>query len=160
MIEEKHKSRFWDKVVKGPNCWEWIGAYRAKDNYGVFTIGYKSYSAPRLSYEISVGKIPDGLNILHSCDNRRCVNPSHLRPGTQRENLRDCISRGRHIPPKGERNGMSILSALQVKNIRNKFTNKRGQMTSLAKEYGVSIPAIHSIVRGNRWKQEDNNERR
>lgn len=53
------------------------------------------FKAHRVSYEMRHGPIPDGLNILHDCDNPNCVNPSHLKAGTQQENMRDASLRGR-----------------------------------------------------------------
>lgn len=146
-------SRFWSKVVVGKDCcWEWGGAYRANGGYGAFTIGRKTFSASRFSYEMANGPIPNGLWILHKCDNRKCVRPEHLEAGNQSKNLRDCVARGRHVPPKGERNGMAILTALEVGKIRSEYDGKRGSMTRLAKKFGVSVPAVHSVIRRNRWK--------
>jgi len=75
-------------------CWEWQGKLFV-NGYGRFYLGDKELRAHRYSYERHVGPIPEGLMILHSCDNRKCVNPSHLRPGTAKENMADAISRGR-----------------------------------------------------------------
>jgi hypothetical protein len=152
----KVMARFWSKVRidKSSPCWEWRGCLRSKDGYGLFSIGRKNLSAPRFAYETFYGPIPKGLNILHSCDNRRCVNPNHLSPGTQTQNIKDCVSRGRHIPPRGEKNGQAKLTYQIVDNIRRSFLSKRGDLTRLAKQYGVSVSAIHAIVNKNRWKQE------
>lgn len=94
--------RFWEKVDKncspvrdlGP-CWEWIGAVRS-NGYGVIRgDNGRTLRAHRVSYEMTVGPIPDGLDLRHHCDNRRCVNPAHLAPGTRLENMRDAVERGR-----------------------------------------------------------------
>jgi len=144
--------RFWSKVRKSDGCWEWTGALRGKESYGVFTVGRKCVSAPRMAYELTHGKIPDGLFILHSCDNKKCVNPMHLTVGTQSQNIKDCVSRKRHIAPIGERNGMSKLTSKQVEDIRSRFDGRYGSMTRLAKDYGVSVPTIHAVINKNRWK--------
>ncbi len=79
--------RFWAKVNKTDGCWEWTGV--TVNGYGrfLFTTG-KTVRAHRFAYELLVGPIPDGLQLDHLCRNRSCVNPVHLEPVTQQENLR------------------------------------------------------------------------
>lgn len=88
--------RFWDKVdKKGENdCWEWKGA-KGKHGHGVMTICQKIVLTHRFSYELFYGKIPKGLYICHKCDNGSCINPQHLFAGTQKENMHDCVIKGR-----------------------------------------------------------------
>lgn len=82
----------------GPDsCWEWQGADNGA-GYGYVRIGSKAFLAHRLAYASVHGPIPDGLLVLHSCDNRRCCNPRHLRAGTYADNMRDAIERGRWVP--------------------------------------------------------------
>lgn len=76
-------------------CWEWPLA-RDRHGYGVRTVGGKQYRAHRLALEEATGEpVPDGLMVLHSCDNRGCVNPAHLRAGSARDNARDKVDRDR-----------------------------------------------------------------
>lgn len=91
--------RFFAKVeFRGEDeCWPWTGM-RAH-GYGYIWREGKMVRAHRLSYEIHVGEIPEGLLVLHSCDNPGCVNPAHLRVGTGVDNSRDAIERGRFVPP-------------------------------------------------------------
>lgn len=93
-ISPRHIQNFWCKVDKKgeDDCWEWIGAIQSH-GYGSFSVNGKTYNAHRISYIIHFG-MPKH-NVLHSCDNRRCVNPKHLCDGTQLENVRDMIERGR-----------------------------------------------------------------
>ena len=86
--------RFWKKVDKAFGCWLWTGSVH-KSGYGQFRYMGKTQPAHRVSYELFVGPIPEGLDVLHSCDERRCVNPAHLRPGTDLDNSRDKVERGR-----------------------------------------------------------------
>lgn len=94
------EERFWEKVEKleGDNaCWVWTSNIN-RTGYGQIGQGGqggKTLSAHRLSYEWHFGKIPEGLSVLHRCDNRRCVNPEHLFIGTAIDNVRDCIAKGR-----------------------------------------------------------------
>lgn len=157
MENGKTLARFWSKVRinETTECWDWKGCMRSKEGYGLFSIGRKDLSAPRFAYETFYGPIPKGLNILHSCDNRRCVNPNHLSPGTQSQNLKDCVLRGRHVPPKGERNGMSLLTYEKVSAIRSEYSGAWGSMTRLSEKFGVSVPTVHAIINNKRWKQEE-----
>jgi HNH endonuclease len=75
-------------------CWNWIGAIRTT-GYGVIKRGSRGLQAHRAAWEIFIGTIPDGMLILHSCDNQRCVNVAHLRVGTHLDNMRDMVERGR-----------------------------------------------------------------
>jgi hypothetical protein len=101
---------FWtmvDKTSSPHGCWLWSGKLD-RDGYGAFGItlpsGHHEKRTPRLSWILTNGDIPDGLQVLHNCDelysvgdktNRRCVNPSHLRLGTASDNMSDCIVKGR-----------------------------------------------------------------
>jgi hypothetical protein len=96
-MDEITKMRFFDKIAvdEETGCWNWVGA-KTSQGYGNFAIKKKNFVAHRVSYELCKGEIPDGLNLDHLCRNRGCVNPDHLEPVTQRENL----LRGETIPSK------------------------------------------------------------
>lgn len=85
--------RFWSKVRYGPGCWEWTGT--PSQAYGLFNHRGKMRKAHRFAYELTHGPLPEGSILLHSCDNPRCVRPSHLTPGTHRDNLMDAMKKGR-----------------------------------------------------------------
>jgi HNH endonuclease len=91
------EERFWGKVEKHreDECWNWLGAC-FKSGYGAF--GVRASVTPRahkMAYELTVGKVPDGMVLLHTCDNTKCCNPKHLVCGTQKDNIHDCIAKGR-----------------------------------------------------------------
>jgi hypothetical protein len=97
-LTEKDKARFWKRVhVSGPEeCWPWLG-YTDKGGYGTFTLGRKTSPrrCHRVAWEITSGKIPSGLCILHRCDNPTCCNSAHLWVGTKGENNTDRAIKGR-----------------------------------------------------------------
>lgn len=92
--------RFWSHVVvRGANeCWEWTASVRqGRDGgYGMFWVDGKCWGAHRVSWTLHFGPIPDGLCVLHRCDNRPCQNPGHLFLGTKKDNNRDKSAKGRH----------------------------------------------------------------
>ena len=82
-------------------CWPWQGTVNASHGYGECSIGSRGsitrWRAHRLSYTLHHGEIPEGLVVMHACDNRRCVNPAHLSVGTLRDNAIDAATKGRIV---------------------------------------------------------------
>lgn len=137
-------------------CIEWSGR-RNKDGYGLITMGKKQWLAHRLVWLIKHGLIPENINVLHHCDNPKCVNICHLFIGTQADNVEDMLRKGRHkaIGRSGEKNSMAKLSDEQVDHIKKVLQSdgkRRGLITDLACKYGVSISTISQIRSGNRRK--------
>lgn len=152
------ESRFWEKVEKrGPDeCWPWLG-YRNKLGYGYISSGGQRGTmlmAHRVSYEIGNGTIPDGLYVLHGCDNPCCVNPAHLRAGTPKENTHDAINRKRFKnPPRmpGEKNTKAKLTEAQIEFIRHP-ANMLGRQ-ELARLFEVSPSTIDRVIANRTWKE-------
>lgn len=105
------KKRFLDKVNKTSSCWIWIGADDGRKGYGRINVNGKTAKAHRISYELFNGEIKDNLNVLHKCDNPKCVNPDHLFLGTQKMNMADMYSKNRAVHHLGEshHNGKKVL---------------------------------------------------
>jgi hypothetical protein len=136
-------------VITENGCWECVS--HKKDRYGYIRLMRKKKSVylHRAVYEKEVGKIPDGLIILHSCDNPACFNPEHLSVGTHYDNNLDKISKGRQA--KGSRNGRAKITERDVKDIRNDDR----PVKEIAKQYGISDVMVYDIKNRVFWKHVD-----
>lgn len=131
-------------------CWLWSGSL-APDGYGKVKIGGKFTSAHRLSWVIHNGLIPDEKIIMHKCDNRACVNPSHLLLGTSQSNTADCIAKKRRNPAIGDQLPHSKLNESSVRAIRD--AARRGvPQAQIAETFGVCQQAINKVVTRQTWK--------
>lgn len=89
------KTRFLKKYVTSPTgCWEYTGGID-RCGYGKFAVGKRRLGAHKVSYVLHRGSIDPGLVVMHTCDNPTCINPDHLQLGTVRDNVHDCIAKGR-----------------------------------------------------------------
>lgn len=123
---EPETDRFWRRVDKSGECWEWKGRNNW-GGYGLFerTITKKRVVAHRYAWQSERGAIPAGLLVCHRCDNRLCVRPDHLFLGTQKDNMRDCWAKGRgknNRPPSRPecRRG-------HARTVENTYLSKRGK---------------------------------
>lgn len=125
-------------------CWEWQG-WRDKDGYCHTKVNGRTTIAHRAVYAFVKGPIPDGLNLMHRCDNPSCCNPEHLFPGTQKQNCEDAKAKDRHS--RGDRNGIAKFTDDQIRYIRQSPKTQ----WEIAKEFGVWQGTISSIKRRTRW---------
>lgn len=179
MFDAKVQVRFWSKVDirKSDECWEWT-AHRCRLGYGRFRLGGEVQGAHRIAWELSNGCLLGDLYCLHSCDNPGCVNPSHLRQGTQKDNMRDMIKKGRYpklrnmpagddhwsrrrpeLIARGPRHGAYVkgeihrctkLTESDVSAIRQ----QRGGgalLRELADKFGISISTAGNICQRKTW---------
>lgn len=154
------EQRFWEKVdVRGDDeCWLWK-AYKNKAGYGKIQLNKsKNDYAHRVSYKLANGKIEDGLSVLHSCDNPSCVNPKHLRTGTQKDNVGDSVSRKRHVGffLYGEKAPNVKLNEKQVQKI--KILKDCFLSGTVGVMFGVSRQNINDIWSNRTWKHITSNK--
>ena len=163
-INKKDIKRFWFGVQKTKSCWNWIKANRG-NGYGAIRINKKTYNTHRISWIIHFGQIPNHLCVLHTCDNRKCIKPTHLWLGTKTDNNRDMFKKGRNhnlrnylkkYPEKiarGENSGNSKLTEKQVLEIR-RLWEKKIVLTKyeLAKIFQVDEGNIRGILKRLYWK--------
>lgn len=163
-ITEKDKSRFLEKVAKAlteQGCLEWTGN-RTKQGYGKFSVGGGGFLAHRVSHFLSTGIDPCDLQVLHQCDNPKCVNFIHLFLGTNADNSHDMVRKGRahraigdgngsRIHPeclaRGEDSGRAKLTEADVLMIRS---DPRAQRV-IASHYGVGQQVISKIKLRQIW---------
>lgn len=134
-------------------CWIWIGETN-RQGYGQFKLEGRTRRANRISYVFYTGPIPGSLLVCHKCDTPGCVNPDHLFLGTQKENIQDCINKGRpRADNRGEKQGNSKLTAAQVMAIRQDTRLLR----LIANDHDVGVSMISEIKNGKKWAHLLNN---
>jgi hypothetical protein len=148
--------RFWAKVerLSDDECWEWK-ASRFRLGYGSILVDGRNRSAHRISWELTHGTIPEGMHVMHRCDNRACVNPAHLELGSHQDNMRDRGAKGRHSRASrnvGEAHPLSRLTASDVGAIRERYAQGGIRQIDLAAEYGVTRTRISTIVNRRGWR--------
>jgi len=155
-------SRFWTRVIirQPDDCWEWMEG-KTWAGYGAVNTKQGQYKAHRLAWELSHGPIPDGIFVLHTCDNPACCNPHHLFLGTQTDNMADMNQKGRHGKTghkpgeqKGERNYNAKLNQKSVNQIKKLLQIGSYTHEQIAKKFDVSRATISMIHIEKNWKGE------
>jgi len=141
--------RFHASYTVSEGCWLWTG-YVNEQGCARFKYNDYRFYAARVAYFLATGIDVAQLNINHTCDNPRCMNPVHLWPGTQQANIEDMNRKGRHskIGPRGERSSAAKLTEQKVRKIRNSDESQG----VLAIQFGVSQPLISLIQNRRVWK--------
>jgi hypothetical protein len=162
-LTQEQKDRFWSKTIPEPNsgCLLWTAGCFGT-GYGAFSIKSINYCAHQVAFTISGGIITDDKpHVLHSCNTRQCVNPAHLRAGSQQDNVDDAIRNGNHglaltayprIRAKGSQHGLAKLNEDQVRAIRSEHIPWHVTAKQLSSKYGVSVPQIKAILSRKLWR--------
>jgi len=137
----------WKRVQKTEACWNFTGCL--VDGYGTVSKNGNMQKAHRISWEEENGPIPYGLYVLHKCDNRRCINPSHLFLGTPQDNMKDRDEKNRQA--RGEKHGRARLTEEDVMYIKRAASSGTSSV-SLEQKFQVSRYTIRNIIVGKRWK--------
>lgn len=143
-------SAFEARFIPEPNsgCWLWIGYYYGHGcgGFQFANAGIRLSKASRVAWALYRGPIPDGLCVLHRCDNPACVNPDHLFLGTNADNMADKMAKGRQA--KGERLNRANLTEDHVRAIHADTRTYR----EIAGDYRIGQTAVCEIKRGVWWK--------
>ena len=135
-------NKFWAKVDKSGECWEWTASKRHKGYGQTRFMGRGGRKAHRVAWEITNGEIPNGLFVLHKCDNPGCVNPGHLFLGTNRSNIDDMLSKGR----QGRKLTKEQATAIKI-------ARKNGNTgVDVAREFDITPAQVSNIVTGKQWR--------
>lgn len=137
--------RFWSKVDKSGDCWEWQ-ASRFDTGYGCIWVDGRAQKAHRIAWTLTNGPIAPSVRILHRCDNRPCCRPDHLFAGSMADNTADMVRKGRH-----NRHGRTILTPEQVRSIRTRYAAGGATLKDLGAEHKVSWVAIWKVIHRKTW---------
>ena len=149
--------RILDKTeVRKDGCWVWLGRSQSKAGHGRMFVGsrtdgtQRNASVHRLAWEQQNGPIPQGLQVLHSCDQPRCVNIKHLFLGTVADNMADRDQKRRQA--YGERQGLSKLTADKVRTARRAYFKYNIPITEIATRFDVTYEAARYAIKGITWR--------
>lgn len=152
--ERSLSDRFWQYIDRTTHCWLWTGP-RSEGGYGLVQVRndagvLKTAYCHRLTWEARFGSIPFGKVVCHVCDTPACVNPQHLRVGTQADNMADKVAKGRGRWPKrahlGRERALAMRRAYEVGGVTQ---------SQLAKAYGVSSVTVSNVIRGRFYKESE-----
>jgi hypothetical protein len=155
---DKAEAFFWARVLKtDEGCWKWTGG-RAPNGYGITYLGFEHVAGKRKSYSIGAhkfswilqrGGVPKGLQLLHQCDRKHCVNPDHMKIGTSKENIQEAHARG--LSKIGSALSFAKLTESIVAEARKLFAAGT-TAKALAKRFGVAHAVMHAAIRGKTWR--------
>lgn len=149
--------RFWAKYAQAANgCLEWQGA-RDRMGYGSFGLDGRIQSAHRIAYTLRHGPIPEGMCVLHRCDNPPCGLDDHLFLGTKADNSADCYRKKRANHPAGEVHPRpsARLTVVAVRAIRVRYADGGVTCAAIARDYGVDEETVRDVIKRRTWRHVD-----
>lgn len=149
-MDAKLVKRFHERYIPVPYSGCWIWTSYTVSGYGQICLVRTKFAAHRLSYTIHKGEIPNGLFVLHHCDERLCVNPDHLFLGTHQDNMDDMFSKNRANTARGQNAGHSKLKDADILEIRNMYRNGLTQK-KIGERFLVDQSLISRIVNNQYW---------
>jgi hypothetical protein len=141
-------------VYNSNECWIFIGG-RSTQGYGYISDGNgKKWRAHILSYTLNKGDVPEGMLVLHTCDNPSCINPDHLFLGNHQDNVDDMRAKNRDAygHNKGEMNGQAKLTEDNVIIIKRLLASDQYTQDQIGAMFGVTRGAVKQIKRGITWR--------
>jgi len=147
--------RLWERIDRVGDCWVFTGM-KTNKGYGKIRVGSrtdgtrKMVSSHRLSWELTNGKIPDGMHVLHRCDNPSCINPAHLFLGSNQDNMSDMANKGRSRKSIGVLNPSVKLTEEQVREIKLRLKNGES-VVSMEDDYPVGRELLYHIKNNRNW---------
>ncbi len=154
------QDRLLDKVRIDPvrRCWIFTGHIMkdryGKPSYGQIGIGNKKLAlVHKVSYEMFCGPVPAGIQVCHKCDVRQCLNPTHLFLGTNTDNVKDALSKGRFsVAEKHYKTDLTNEQVADIKYRLSKVRSKRAHFPAIMAEFNVSFRVIEGIAYGSAWR--------
>jgi hypothetical protein len=143
-------NRFWNKVDKRESgeCWPWLST-KIYSGYGMFWSDGGAKMAHRIAYILAKGAIPAGLEVMHTCDNRECCNPAHLKLGTHKDNMADAAEKLRLA--RGEAHPHAKLTDQTIADIRL-LRNQGVRVVDIAAMYGIDNGHVSRIANRKIWR--------
>lgn len=135
----------------GP-CWQWTAGVMKSGGYGQFNINHKMWRTHRLSHILKHGPIADGMNVLHKCDNPRCVRPDHLFLGSYKDNMDDMTKKGRARHLSGNESPVAHLTEATVFQLKVAWATGSFRKAELARMFDTDRSAVGKIIAGQLWK--------
>lgn len=132
--------------LRADECWEWTG-YR-KNKYGFTEFSEQGIYAHRLSWLLHRGEIPEGMQVLHKCDNPPCVNPDHLFLGTNQDNVADMRAKRRAVDPPVKRGIENFKATLTDGQVAQIIAAHGVPQRKLARQFGASQSTIWRLRHG------------
>lgn len=153
-IQASVRERIFASAMRVGECLIWQRA-PTKAGYGLIWIDGRHVQVHRAAYEAHHGPIPAGKLVMHSCDNRLCVEPAHLSVGSHADNAADMLAKKRHRTTTGAQHHHAKLTEAAAAQIRRRYKarDRINGASALAREFGVTQSTVWYVLAGRTWKK-------